>query len=328
MSYHNTVFPEAISRGSLGGPGFRTIIDEQDSGQENRVGLWSAPRYQFNVAKGLQSQANLYEVRQFYIGRSGALHTFPFKDWSEFTSNPTDPSYRSAAGTQDQSTYPTQGDGSETVFRLAKTYTSGSQVVTKFITKPKSGTIQIWVNGVLQTEGVTYTLDYATGQATFSSPPTSGHEVEWSGEFYLECRFGAEADATLGASLDGYDFMSIASIPVIEVWDGSPGYIHEQFFGGSFEDVITVDIALSYQQAALYSIDADRSGLSLVLPDPTNYPPGGPIFTIHNKGATNSFTVVDQADNTLATLSTDDVVFASILKNTSSDTPTWFVIGA
>ncbi len=56
------------------------------------------------------------------------------------------------------------GDGSTVAFSLDFTYVT-------------NGTLTVKVNGVAQTEGVDYTVNYTTGVVTFTAAPTNGHAI-------------------------------------------------------------------------------------------------------------------------------------------------------
>lgn len=327
MSFHNDLFPETVSRGSATGPGFRTSVQKLDGGAENRVGLWSGARHRYNMAKGIRTPEELHAVKEFYMARQGALHSFPVKDPLDHTSNPTDPSYRNAAGTQDQPCSPSQGDGSNTTFQLVKSYTSGAITLSRPITKPTSGTISVWVNSVLQTETTHYTLDYSTGVLTFLVAIADTHDVEWSGNFHVEGRFEEQTDEWLQASVDGFDYSSIPSIGVIEITNTDPGYTHEQFFGGSHEQDLAGVLVLSLAQAHFYGINTTGVDGAVKLPVSTSHPQGGPIFTIMNTSGSIDLDVQDEDGTVLATLGPAEAVFAYCVKSTAGGTPAWFLLG-
>lgn len=320
--FHEVLFPTGISYGSNGGPGFKTSITTLPSGQEERVQLWSGGRNQYDVSKGIKQLSDLAEVMTFYRARSGATNGFRFKDFMDFHSSPTNPSHTGSTGTQDQEIG--VGDGTETVFQLKKTYTSGATSVTRVIRKPVSGTVSVWVNSALQTEGVDYTVDTTTGEITFGTAPTSGHVIDASFEFDVPVRFGEDADRVLAASVDAYDTGSIPSIPLIEDLDPGGGYEHEHFYGGAKDLVITADVQLSIGEAFTYRISA-ASGLNVGLPAEETTPDGRPVFLIVNDGS-NSFDVRDDSPATVVTLAAGEAAYLSVLEVTTGGTRNWFAV--
>ncbi len=70
------------------------------------------------------------------------------------------------------------GDGTTTIFQLAKSYAVGATASElREITKPISGTVKAGVNAVELTEGGSpddFTVDHSTGLVTFANPPGAG----------------------------------------------------------------------------------------------------------------------------------------------------------
>lgn len=84
------------------------------------------------------------------------------------------------------------GDGATTVFRCQKSWTVGSITQTRIITKP-ANPLAIYFDGVLQSSG--YTVDYDTGNITFSPAVPNGVEVSITGYFDILVRFDKEYEA-------------------------------------------------------------------------------------------------------------------------------------
>lgn len=85
MAFHDDRLPEIIESGAEYGPRFNTAIQTTTGGKERRVAYWSAPKYEGNIATGIQGQPGLDAGLAFFHARQGRLHTFPFKDWGDFT---------------------------------------------------------------------------------------------------------------------------------------------------------------------------------------------------------------------------------------------------
>jgi uncharacterized protein (TIGR02217 family) len=169
-----------------------TRIEEQDveivrsdGGNEVRNTRWSQPllRFEISFPTSLRDDAVFLEVRNAYRACRGALHSFKFRDWSDYQA--TDEPF----GT---------GDGSTTVFNLYKTYEFGAQAQSRRIYNPVSP-ITIKKNGV--TMGAGYSVNYTTGVVTFSvapAGPTPGpaDELTWTGEFDVPVRFDSPLQST------------------------------------------------------------------------------------------------------------------------------------
>jgi len=208
MAFHETRFPDRLSAGSTGGPERRTEIVTLASGHEQRNTPWEASRRRFDAGWGLTSLDDLAEVMAFFEARRGALHGFRWKDWLDWKScapsavpSPTD----QVIGV---------GDGTTTVFRLAKLYDFGPNPWTRIVAKPVKGTVRIAVDGAEQAEDAAFTVDHETGDVAFVLPPSAGRTVTAGFEFDVPVRFDTDR---IEASLASIDAGEAPSIPVVEI---------------------------------------------------------------------------------------------------------------
>lgn len=312
MAFHNDRFPTNVSWESRSGPGFRTNVIKVESGLEQRVGRWEFPLWRFNMAYGIKSYTDLAAVARHYLARRGALNTFPVQDPLDFHSNPTDPTWEAAAGVRDQNIG--TGDGVTTTFQLRKTYTSGPTSLIRKITKPLATTVKIWVDGVLKTEGVDYTVDLITGVVTMVVAPAAGKLVDASFQFDVVGRYGEEVDDWLAVSADTFGDGSIDSIPVYEVRDDGAGLSEEYWAGGSKQISSALTFSISSAIARVWLVSMTAAGQSVVLGDPAAEPDGSELFRILNGGA-NSFTVKDHLANTLVSLAANQGCEILLSKN-------------
>lgn len=197
MAFDEVQFPADISFGSAGGPEYSTDIVMTFSGHEKRNSNWASSRARYNVAHGVKTQEQLDILIAFFRSRKGRARGFRFKDWTDYNV------VGATIGT---------GDGSETEFQLVKSYTSGSVTETRTITKPVSGTVDIYVNSVLQASGVT--IDIATGLVTFDTAPASEAVITADFEFDVPVRFDTDR---LSATIENYGSHSWNAIPLVEV---------------------------------------------------------------------------------------------------------------
>lgn len=197
MAFVEVRFPTDISYGSLGGPEYSTDIIEMSSGHEQRNINWSQARGRYNVAHGVKTQAQLDALITFFRARKGMAHSFRFKDWTDYQVA------GQVIGT---------GDDAQADFQLVKTYTNGAVTETRIITKPVTGTVTLYVDGVEQTSGVT--IDYTTGEVSFDIAPAEGDVITADFEFDVPVRFNTDR---LSASLDTYGSLSWSDIPLLEV---------------------------------------------------------------------------------------------------------------
>jgi len=198
MAFIETRFPTDIAYGSAGGPEYSTDIVITQGGYEQRNANWSQARARYNVAHGVKTQAQLNTLIAFFRARKGRADGFRFKDWTDYQVT------GQAIGT---------GNGSNKIFQLVKTYTSGSVTESRTVTKPVAGTVNIYLGGVLQ-NGSAYSLDTTTGIVTFVAAPGSSVAVTADFQFDLPARFDTDR---LSATLDSYGSHSWHDIPIIEI---------------------------------------------------------------------------------------------------------------
>lgn len=190
-------FPPDISYGSSGGPEYTTDLVITTSGHEQRNVNWAQARLRYNVAKGVKNATQLASLIAFFRARKGRAYGFRFKDWSDFRAE------GEVLGT---------GNGVQTQFQLVKRYLSGGVQETRAITKPVTGSVQVYKNAALQSSGVN--VNYNTGVVTFTAAPATGHAVTANFEFDVPVRFDTDR---LEATLDSYGTHSWNDIPLVEV---------------------------------------------------------------------------------------------------------------
>lgn len=186
--------PEEVERGAVGGPRFQTSITVLATGAEQRNVDWERQRGKWELTYGIQSKTDFMDVVKFFYARQGKARGFRFKDWTDFQAT------AEAIGT---------GDGVATTFQLRKNYTS---VVTyqRKITRPVSGTVTVYKNGVAQS----VTINYNTGVVTFGVAPASLDAITATFEFDVPVRFDTDE---LQIEAETYDAAAIKSLPVVEL---------------------------------------------------------------------------------------------------------------
>ena len=298
MGFHEVNLSDSIAYGARGGPGFKTQIQTLDSGQENRIERWANPRRVYDIAYGIQDHADVASILEFYIARKGAAFGFRFKDFHDCTTATThvDETIGGTAPANDDEQLGT-GDGTTTQFQLIKRYVSGGIIRTRTITKPRSGTVLIAINGVAKTEGVDFTVNTTSGLVTFGTAPAFGALVTWGGYFDVPVRFSEEADTMLQAQITGPADAEISSLKLVELVDEVLNE-EEYDYGGGKTMAISANTSITCLDGRALEITASSPGLKLILPDTTNLPNGGPYFFIINGGA-NSFDVYYHGGATL-----------------------------
>jgi uncharacterized protein (TIGR02217 family) len=191
--YSDIIFPECLSYGSEARPTYDTIKTEVASGDEQRFTrqLYVKNLYRINIqnmpAPEMQEIINIFHVCR------GSLHSFMFKDFTDSTS-------KNYAGSVSGETISglDQALGEDglfasgtTYYNLYKRYTYASRSVKRRIRYPVTGSLIVFVNGVLNTA---WAWD-ATEQAVHwpSGAPADGATITAGFEFYVPVRFDEDA---------------------------------------------------------------------------------------------------------------------------------------
>lgn len=191
-------FPEQISYGASGGPGFSTDIVTSIGGGESRNQNWALARGRWEVGLTNRTTAETEAfVAFFYSVAKGMANSFRFRDPLDhtFTAQPL--------GT---------GDGTTTTFQLVKIYTLGSQSYTRVLHKPVAGTVTVTLDG---TPAVGFTVSTMTGVVTITPAPDVGVAVVASGEFDVPVRLSIDDLSGLRyVSIDAFSFESVQLLEV------------------------------------------------------------------------------------------------------------------
>jgi uncharacterized protein (TIGR02217 family) len=203
MAFHNVRLPEDVERGAQGGPRFKTTIMILGAGHEKRNIDWETTRGAWDIGYGIESKEDLKDVIDFFYTRQGRAHGFRFKDWSDFE-----------VGVSGSPVTFATGDGTTAIFQSQKRYSSGGINYDRDLTRIVAGTIEVYVNGALQTVTTHYTIDIETGLITFVTPPTDTHAIALVCEYDVPVRFDTDA---LDITMEMFDAGSIPQIPIIEL---------------------------------------------------------------------------------------------------------------
>ena len=151
-----------------------STVYESISGSDQAYLHTTRDRMKYTINLMLYTRTERDAIREFFRQRQGQYDTFLFKDPEGYDVA------KLRIGT---------GDGAETDFQIKEGTWGGIQIDRKDI---EDGTLSVWVNTVLQTEGAIedYTVDYLSGGIiTFNAgsiPGAVAVEVEY--EYYRRCR--------------------------------------------------------------------------------------------------------------------------------------------
>jgi uncharacterized protein (TIGR02217 family) len=202
-------FPEAISYGSAGGPGFLTYVFEGHSGFEQRNAAWQLAKARWTISVVDRDAEEMDVIRAFFYACRGRLIGFRFKDWNDFVvGSVLTPAPLAAVG------------AANVAVKLIKVYAAGSSTYTRRIVKPIAGTFRLFADGVAiatALEGVNYTVDYAQGIFTVTpaaGATLNGRVLTYTCEFDCPVRFDTD---NLTASQVDYATQTWSSIPIVEL---------------------------------------------------------------------------------------------------------------
>ena len=191
--FHDVRFPEDISYGSSGGPGFKTSVIDLASGHEQRNIEWSLARAVYDVAYGIKEREQMEDVLDFFYGRRGKAYGFRFKDWMDFQLE------RQSIGVA--ATNQTQ------VYKRYEPLTA--YFYDRPLLKIVPDTVSLWANNVPinaallnTTTGIVNTTNYI------------GQTIEVECEFDVPVRFDTDE---IKINHDDWELMSWPSIPLIEL---------------------------------------------------------------------------------------------------------------
>lgn len=197
-------FPDCISFGSSGGPGFMTNLTEFDSGIVNVNAEWEVLRARYSVTFENTPPDEMKLVEDFFYVAKGRAIGFRFKDWNDYQI------VQQNIGV---------GDGVTNQFQLFKRYQSGDQFYDRPIRKPlevssNGEDMQISVDGVIQIVNGEAYVNESKGIISFQVPPPLGSviRIEYA-EFDVPVRFDTDE---LDISFEEFRQLAL-EVPLVEV---------------------------------------------------------------------------------------------------------------
>lgn len=212
MAFLDLTFPHGIAAGVTGGPERRVDIVALASGDEERNARWKNSRRSYDASLGVRDVDDAAQVIALFEETGGPLHSFRFRDWSDFSSALTT---RKKPTALDQTIG--TGDGVTTVFQLTKSYGTLTPYQ-RDISKPVAGTVLVALDLIESVTG--WVIDQSTGQISFDVAPASGVQISAGFLFDVPVRFDAQRldlDMAFFSESEGRGLGSIPEVPLIEV---------------------------------------------------------------------------------------------------------------
>ena len=154
-------------------PGWNTRVITMRNGQERRNANWTMPKRRFSARYGKFTRAGRDEMLAVAMATLGQTYAFLFKDWSDY--DVTGQSLGAAPS-------------GSTAVQLVKTYTFGSQTLTRTITRPVSSTVVVYQAGIPKAGTVSAT----TGLFTPSTAWTASAALTADFQFDVPVRFATD----------------------------------------------------------------------------------------------------------------------------------------
>ena len=162
-----------VERGFSVVPGYSTNVVTLRNGNERRAIRWSMPRHKYTSKYASWTVADRAELLNLIHACSGMAYAFLFKDWNDYSVT------LQSLGVAPSGT---------TAVQLVKTYTFGSQTLTRTITRPRSTTLTVYQNGVAKAGSVSST----TGLFTPSTSWSAGQALTATFEFDVPVRLATD----------------------------------------------------------------------------------------------------------------------------------------
>lgn len=172
MSFVDVSFPWKWALDAERSIAWQTEIVATRNQREYRNSPFAAPRYSWDLSMNAKRGPERAEFDDWFLSMRGQERSFALRDPADHVMA------RQQIGT---------GDGSETEFQIVKTHTRGSASFARDIVLPVLATVSVWVNGVLQSAGVT--VGRTTGIVTFGTAPAGSAVIEAACEFDVPVRF-------------------------------------------------------------------------------------------------------------------------------------------
>jgi len=286
MAFHDVRLRDDIAYGYQAGAGFRNTTQSTASGHEYRIAQASQGRHRYECDLSQLDDTEAGEVKQFIMARRADLHSFRWKDWTDY--NTTDSGQRFETVTAADQFLGTC-DGTSQQFQLVKSYSDGvGSPYIRPLTLPVAGTLLVAVDGA---PTGAYTLSPSGGIITLTG--TVGQVVTAGCEFDVPVRFGDEVGRWASAGYQDFKLLNyrLSLIEVLNEVETS----ERRDPGGSYAETITADVTVTPGSPFVLSYTANAAGLSMFLPAPDRMV-GGEIFVVRvTSASTGNLTIRDDS---------------------------------
>ncbi len=176
MSFVDTRFPERWALDAVRAIRWQNEIGATRNQRERRNTPFATARYSWDLSMAAHMSSQRAQFDNWFLAMWGQEHTFPFRDPADYTL---------AAQTI------ALGTGALKTFQIIKSHTIGATTYDRNITTPVTATVQVWINGALQSSG--WTVSRTTGIITFASAPAEDAVIAAACQFDVPVRFNQDS---------------------------------------------------------------------------------------------------------------------------------------
>jgi uncharacterized protein (TIGR02217 family) len=207
VSFVEALFPDCLSFGSVGGPGYATDIVELSSGHEQRNQRWSRERHRYDLSMTVRNQQERDEITAFFRRMKGRTYGWRIKDWADHS------------GTGEYIATVTAGDPG--FYYLRKAYTVGAETEFRWISKPRAGVV-LTANGAPMDPSA-YAVDLTTGRVDIVGAIALGTILRATFEFDVPVRFDTDTLRWDVVDKSGGEYLyKPDNLPVVELMVTAP----------------------------------------------------------------------------------------------------------
>lgn len=204
QAFDDVSYPLVLGRNAGVSPEFSTSVTVTASGHERRNSHWTDARLRFDVGPGIRSEEEIGLLIAFFRARRGAARGFRLSDPFDFSSN----GMTGTPAPLDQSLG--TGDGLTATFQLMKRYGDGDEPQIRLITRPRSGSVRVSVNGV---EIHSFCVS-SGGKIIMTDAPQAEASIRAGFLFDVPVRFAEDRLDITGAAFAAGE---VPSVPLIEI---------------------------------------------------------------------------------------------------------------
>lgn len=207
-SFHEVLFPEHYSFGSISSSAFQTDIVEMNSGFEMRNSRWSCGRRHYNLTIGPVKFDIIRDIVRFFEARQGMRYGFLFRDW--LSDNTAHSGAHVTAFDEELEAI----DDNRTAFRLFQTLGDGASSFRRRVMKPRLDGFLLGLDGTRVVNSALYTICQSTGVVRLAESIEPNISVSAGFFYHVPVRFAVDQ---LDIRLVSFETATIQNLLLTEI---------------------------------------------------------------------------------------------------------------